>query len=70
MITTIRDFYQHINGKIYAIESDTFGTVLGASGPLDASDLHNLREYHYKAAIAEWVTYAIDHKKLHRYVKS
>jgi hypothetical protein len=70
MITTIRDFYRHSNGKIYAIESDTFGKVIGAAGPLDANDLQNLQNYHYNLAISEWVTYAIAHKKLCRYVKS
>ena len=69
MITTIRDFYQHSNGKIYAVESDTFGKVLGAAGPLDAGNLRNLREYRYKSMLAEWINYAIAHQKLHRYIK-
>jgi len=47
----VKGFWQHTNGKIYAIKSDTFGKIIGGVGPLDPDDLHDLDDYDYKPAI-------------------
>ncbi len=65
-MNTIKGFWQHQNGKIYAVQSDTFGNIYGAVGPLDPDNLRNLDEYDYKPAIIDWVTDALKHKKLRR----
>ena len=63
---TIEGFWQHTNGKIYAVESDTFGNILGGVGPLDPNDLHGLEDYDYKPAITKWLVDAVAQHKLHR----
>ena len=63
---TTRGFWQHANGKIYAIESDTFGKILGAAGPLDPNDLRDLDDYDYRPAITGWVADALARRALHR----
>ena len=63
---TIKGFWQHANGKIYAIESDTFGKILGGAGPLDLNDLHDLGDYDYKPAIVKWLVDAVARHQLHR----
>ena len=63
---TIRDFWQHTNGKIYAVESDTFGKITGGAGPLGPDSLHNLDDYDYKPAIIEWLAEAAAQHELHR----
>ncbi|MBN2182065.1 MAG: hypothetical protein JW715_09125 [Sedimentisphaerales bacterium] len=65
-MNTIKGFWQHENGKIYAVESDTFGKILGAVGPLEPDDLHGLEDYDYKPAIVDWITDALAQRKLHR----
>ncbi len=65
-MNTIKGFWQHKNGKIYAVQSDTFGNITGAVGPLDPDNLQNLDEYIYKPAIVDWVIDALEHKKLRR----
>jgi hypothetical protein len=65
-MSTIRGFWQHANGKIYAIESDTFGKILGAAGPLDPNDLRDLDDYDYRPAITGWVANALAQRALHR----
>ena len=62
-MNTIKGFWQHKNGKVYAVESDTFGKILGAVGP---KDLHGLNDYDYKPAIVDWLNDALAKKKLHR----
>lgn len=62
----IKGFWQHLNGKIYAIKSDSFGKIVGGVGPLDPDDLHNLDDYDYKPAIAQWLKKAIEKHELHR----
>lgn len=63
---TIKGFWRHTNGKIYAVESDTFGNILGGAGPLNPNDLHELEDYDYKPAIIEWLVEAAAQHKLHR----
>ena len=65
-MNTIRGFWQHTNGKIYAVESDTFGRIVGGVGPLDPNDLRDLDDYQYKPAIVGWVQAAVAQHKLHR----
>jgi hypothetical protein len=65
-MNTIRGFWQHKNGNIYAVESDTFGRVIGGVGPLNPDDLHDLGDYDYKPAITGWVAEAVAQHKLHR----
>ena len=65
-MNTIKGFWQHENGKIYAVQSDTFGNIYGAIGPLDPNKLRNLDEYDYKPAIIDWVKDALKNKKLRR----
>jgi hypothetical protein len=66
-MNTIKGFWQHKNGKVYAVESDTFGKILGAAGPLDPQNLHGLNDYDYKPAIVDWLNDALIQKKLHRF---
>ena len=66
-MATIKGFWQDTKtGKIYAIESTTFGKIVGGAGPLDENDLHDLEDYDYKPAILEWLERAVKEKKLHR----
>lgn len=63
---TIKGFWEHINGKVYAIESDTFGNIVGGAGPLDPNELRNPDDYEYKGAIVGWLQDAVAQHKLHR----
>ena len=65
-MTTIKGFWQHTNGKIYAVESTTFGKIVGGAGPLEPDDLRDLEDYDYKPAIIEWLQEAIASRKLRR----
>jgi len=62
----VRGFWQHPSGKIYAVESDTFGNIIGGVGPLEPGDLHDLDDYDYKPAITGWVADAVARRTLHR----
>ena len=63
---TVKGFWQHTNGKIYAVESTTFGKIVGGVGPLDPENLLDLNDYDYKPAIVEWLERAVAERKLHR----
>ena len=65
-MSVVRDFWQHENGKIYAVKSDSFGKIIGAVGPLDKNNLKALDSYDYKRVIVDWLTDALDQHKLHR----
>ena len=62
----VKGFWQHLNGKIYAIKSDSFGKIVGGVGPLDPDDLRDLDDYDYKPAIVQWLKSAIEKHELHR----
>jgi len=62
----MKTFWQHNNGRVYAVESDTFGNVTGAAGPLDADDLHDLDAYHYGPAAIQWIENAIAQRTLRK----
>ena len=64
---TIKGFWQHENGKVYAVQSTTLGEIVGAAGPFDPDDLGDLENYDYTPAIVDWVKKALAEKKLHRY---
>ncbi len=66
-MATVRGFWQHTNGKIYAVECDSYGRILGADGPLDPDNLRDLSEYDYKPAITGWVADAVAHQALRRF---
>ena len=63
---TIKGFWQHANGKVYVVESDTFGNIIGGAGPLDPNDLHDLKDYDFKPAITKWLAEAAAQHKMHR----
>ena len=66
MNNTIRGFWQHTNGCIYAVECVTFGFIIGGVGPLDPNDLQDLDRYVYKPAITGWLSEAVTERKLRR----
>jgi hypothetical protein len=66
-MTTVKSFWQHVNGKVYAIESDTFGEIIGAVGPLDVNDLRDPDTYDCKRNILDWIEQAFAANKLRRY---
>lgn len=63
---TVKGFWQHVNGKIYAVESTSFGEIIGGVGPLDPDNLRDLEEYDYKPAINEWLEQALAERKLRK----
>ena len=65
-MTMVKGFWQHLNGKIYAIKSDSFGKIVGGVGPLDPDDLGDIDDYDYKPAIVQWLKRAIEKHELHR----
>jgi len=65
-MNTIKGFWQHANGKVYAIESDTFGKIIGGAGPLEPHNLRDLNDYDYKPAINKWLVDNIAQHKLRR----
>ena len=67
-MSTVKGFWLDIHtGRIYAIESTSFGKILGGVGPLDPDSLGNLDDYEYKPAINEWLEEAIEKQKLRRF---
>lgn len=62
----MKSFWQHENGKLYAVRSNTFGAVTGAAGPLDPDALGDLDSYEYGPAIVRWVQRAIADRTLRR----
>jgi hypothetical protein len=62
----MKTLWQHTNDKLYAVEHDSFGHVIGAVGPLDPDGLRDLGEYRYGPGITSWVEHAIRRQALHR----
>ncbi len=62
----MKDFWQHDNGKVYAVRSDSFGRITGAAGPFDPDDLGSLEDVRYGPAIVDWVRKAIAERKCRR----
>jgi hypothetical protein len=65
-MSTIRGFWKHANGKLYAIESDTFGNIIGGVGPLNPDELRSLDAYEYTGSIVGWLQDAVAQRKLRR----
>ena len=66
-MATIKGFWEDIStGKIYAIESNTFGKIVGGVGPLEPDELQDLDDYDYTPAILEWLERAVAEQKLRR----
>lgn len=65
-MAAVTGFWQHNNGKVYAVKSDTFGKIIGGAGPLDPDDLRQLDQYEYKIAIVDWLQESFSRHKLHR----
>jgi hypothetical protein len=61
-----KGFWQHTNGKVYAVKSTALGEIVGAAGPLDPDNLGDLEDYDYGPAIVDWVKRALAEHKLHR----
>lgn len=62
----MKTFWQHDNGKVYAVRSDTFGQITGADGPFEVTQLQSLEDCDYGPAIVDWIKRAIAEHKLHR----
>ena len=62
----MKSFWQHANGKVYAIQSDTFGHITGAAGPLPPRRLLDLCDYRYEPGLIGWLTRALARHDLHR----
>jgi len=66
-MATIKGFWEDIStGKIYAIESNTFGKIVGGVGPLKPDELRDLEDYDYTQAIVDWLERAVAEHKLRR----
>ena len=63
---TIKGFWQHKNGKIYAIKSTSFGEIVGGAGPLEPNQLQDLENYEYKSALVQWLKRAIAQHQLQK----
>jgi len=62
----MKSFWQHENGKIYALRCNTFGKVTGAAGPLDPDALEHLDTYEYGPAAVPWLGRAMAAGQLRR----
>ena len=62
----MKTFWQHRNGLVYIVESDSFGTTTGAAGPLDIGNLRDPSEYPCGQGILTWVKRAIVERQLRR----
>jgi len=62
----MKTFWQHTSGDVYAVESDSFGHVVGAAGPLGLDRLRDPDEYNYCFALVAWIEKAIARRQLHR----
>jgi hypothetical protein len=59
-------FWQHRNGRLYAVKHDTFGHIAGVAGPLDWDDLHDGDRYRYDSALVAWAEAEIRRHAMHR----
>ncbi|HSW01739.1 MAG TPA: hypothetical protein VLI39_16335 [Sedimentisphaerales bacterium] len=62
----MKTFWQHANGQVYAVESDTFGRIIGAAGPFELDELRDPGEYTYQCGLTAWISRAIEQHKLRR----
>lgn len=62
----MKTFWQHANGKVYAVESDTFGQIVAAAGPFDLDELRDPSEYIYQSGLTGWISRGITQHTLRR----
>lgn len=62
----MKTFWQHARGEVYAIESDSFGHIVGVAGPLALDRLRDPGDYTYRCGLAGWIERAIARRQLHR----
>jgi hypothetical protein len=62
----MKTFWQHASGDVYAVESDSFGHVVGATGPLELDKLRDPSDYSYHCGLVAWIDKAIARRQLHR----
>jgi len=62
----MKSFWQHANGDVYAVESDSFGHIVGAAGPLPLDQLRDPGEYNYGCGLVRWIEHALARHQLHR----
>ena len=61
----MKTFWQHASGDVYAVESDSFGHIVGATGPLQANKLRDPNEYNYHFGLVPWIEHAVGRRHLH-----
>jgi len=66
-MSTVKGFWQHENGKIYVIESDSFGKIIAGVGPVNPHKQYDPEQYECKQVIVDWLEQALSQNKLHRY---
>ena len=65
---TVKGFWLHTTtGDIYAVESTSFGQVIGGVGPLKANELIDLELYDYKQDIKEFLQEAFDKNRMRKF---
>lgn len=62
----MKTFWQHASGKVYAVESDTFGQIVGAAGPFDIDEIRDPSEYNCQFGLVKWISKAIADHTLRR----
>lgn len=62
----MKTFWQHTSGDVYAVESNSFGHIVGAAGPLPLDKLRDPGEYNYHRGLVAWIQRAIAQRQLHR----
>jgi hypothetical protein len=62
----MKTLWQHEGGRLYAIDHDSFGHIIGAAGPIEPDNLRDLAEYRYGRGIVHWIEQAIQRNTLHR----
>jgi hypothetical protein len=67
-VITVKGFWRHIaTGDIYAVESTSFGQVMGGVGPMAANELIKLETYEYKQDVKEFLQEAIDKGRMRKF---
>ncbi len=62
----MKTFWQHTNGLIYVIESDSFGHITGGTGPIEPVGVRDPSEYKCGPGIVAWAKQSIVERKLWR----
>lgn len=62
----MKTFWQHRNGKLYALKHDAFGHIVGVAGPVDWEDLPDAGDPRYDAYQVEWAETEIRRHAMHR----